>query len=140
MIGGDKIKGYVYAIQHNVTKRVYVGSTGNIKQRLECHFRALKSGKHPQKKMQEDYNRYGYDYTVYLLHEGDLRKRDLLEIEYLYMTVFKARDPIFGYNLKEETHDHRLPDFPRISSDYKFASVEKLQRKRASTRAVAREL
>ena len=102
--------------------------------------RALRSGKHPQKQMKTDFNEYGEDYTFYLLHEGDLNKRDLLEIEYLYMTVLKARDPLHGYNLKEETKDHAIEDCTVISNDLSKIMVEKAQRKRASARAVSRPL
>ena len=138
--GDNLIKGYVYAIQHNKTKRVYIGSTRKPRERLKTHFRELKSGIHPQKQMQKDYLEFGNDFTIYLLHEGELNKRDMLEIEYLYMTVFKTRNPLYGYNLKEETKDHDLSDFPVISQDFSTVGVEKLQRKRASTRAVSREL
>lgn len=130
----------MYAIQHNVTKRVYVGSSSNLKERLKAHMRMLRGGRHIQNLMQEEYDRYGEDYTFYLLHEGDMNKREMLEIEYLYMTVFKSRDPRFGYNLKEETKDHKLEDCTTVSQDFSTIMVEKAQRKRASARAVARPL
>lgn len=61
---------YVYAIQHNVTKRVYVGCAHSIKYRYLKHLWALRSHRHKSKEMQEDFDKYGSDFTVTKLDEA----------------------------------------------------------------------
>lgn len=62
----------IYAIQHNVTKRIYVGyTTRPIKFRFTAHIAALRRHKHPSKAMQTDFDEYGEDFTIINLESGD---------------------------------------------------------------------
>ena len=97
---------YVYAIQHNVTGRIYIGRTQNLQQRCTSHFSALKKGIHKIGLMQSDYNAYGDDYTVFIvdeIHSFDERGK---EIE--WMEKLKTYDPDIGYNYKDLHFSHRI--------------------------------
>ena len=57
----------VYAIMHNKTRRIYIGSTERGSHRLKNHLNALRAGKHKNKLMQDDFDKYGEDYSFYQL-------------------------------------------------------------------------
>lgn len=90
---------YVYAIQHNVTKRMYIGSSNNVKKRYFTHIYKLRSGKHHIEDMQSDFNEYGEDYSVFVLDEfvdyGDRR------VEYEWMRKYQSHIRGKGYNYKD---------------------------------------
>ncbi len=94
----------VYAIQHNVTGRIYVGSTKNTTKRYLAHMNDLKKGKHCNRAMQKDFNKYGEDYSLYVLDTIDsYEQRDM---EYYWMEKLKTYDPRIGYN-KNDPHFRR---------------------------------
>ena len=89
----------IYAIQHNVTGRIYVGITEDVGKRVQHHFSALKGNKHINLLMQKDYNQYGFDYSVFIL-ECDVPLKDRWK-EKFYIHALNTDDPDIGYN----THD-----------------------------------
>jgi len=67
----DKISG-IYAIICNKTWRSYVGSSVNIESRKYEHFLDLKNGKHINKDLQLDFNKFGHDSFFFeILEEVD---------------------------------------------------------------------
>ena len=97
-------RGTVYAIRHNPTGRIYVGSTTNLNARLRSHMAALINGKHPVELMQRDYEHYGNDYSLFILYDTLLQKKyikDCRMIERLFMTLLGTRDPEKGYNYRD---------------------------------------
>ena len=52
----DKLSG-VYLLKNKQTGRVYIGSSGNIENRVKTHFRDLKFNRHCNKELQNDYNK-----------------------------------------------------------------------------------
>lgn len=89
----------IYAIRHNPTGKVYVGSSSMLDLRLRYHMNALKAQKHANEAMQADYNTYGGDYTFFKLAEIT-RFQDRGQ-EYAWMEILQTRDPAKGYNYKE---------------------------------------
>ena len=98
---------YVYAIQHNVTKKIYISSTKNVKSRYLSHMCALRKGKHASKDMQADFVSFGENYSIYILeevenpgvHENDGKHSSLSRIttaEYKWMEKYKTITN--GYN------------------------------------------
>lgn len=64
----------IYAIQHNVTQRVYVGCTErDIKFRFQDHIKELKGRRHKSGVMQADFDEYGADFSIFLLEQGENR-------------------------------------------------------------------
>lgn len=90
---------YVYAIQHNVTKRMYIGSSNNVKSRYFNHIYRLRSGKHNIEDMQADFDQYGEDYSVFVLDQftSYIDRR----IEYEWMQKYQTHIRGKGYNYKD---------------------------------------
>ena len=65
------------------------------------HLSQLRSGKHPVEKMQEDCDKYGFDYSVAVLMDGRTEKVDRLS-ERFFQLLYQTRDPEHGYNYKEQ--------------------------------------
>ena len=87
----------VYAIICKVNKKIYIGRTTNIKQRINNHFDNLKGNNHKILDLQEDFNKYGIDnFEVYLLEE-DIDYTDRKK-EYDYMREYNTFDKKYGYN------------------------------------------
>lgn len=108
----------VYALQHNVTKKIYIGSSANLEARYSNHMSNLRKDKHINKDMQNDFNKYGEDYSLYILDtiqdERENRK------EYEWMLKYKSNDPKYGYNTKDKNttyksipHKEGLPELPK---------------------------
>ena len=57
----------VYCIRCKVNNKAYIGSSTNIKSRWYEHKSDLRRGKHHNKQLQEDYNKYGADNFLYLI-------------------------------------------------------------------------
>lgn len=89
----------VYIITHNVTKKMYIGSSGIFDKRIKLHLNALRSGRHPIEDMQSDFDIYGEDYTIEILDRIDSVKE--FRKEYDYMDLYKSRVRAIGYNYKD---------------------------------------
>ena len=89
----------IYAIQHNVTKRIYIGSSCRLKDRYKNHIYALRTGKHSNEDMQSDYDQYGEDYSVFALEE--VCKYDDRSKEYEWMKKYKTHQRGIGYNYND---------------------------------------
>lgn len=89
----------VYAIKHNKTGRMYIGSSRRPDVRLKSHFASLKRGKHPVEDMQSDFDEFGDDYTIIYLEEiTEFRDRSH---EYDWMRMYCTHIRGKGYNYKD---------------------------------------
>lgn len=61
----------IYAIRHNVTGRVYVGSSAAPIKRIRSHLNALRRGKHNNSAMQSDFDLYGDDCIPIIIPVGN---------------------------------------------------------------------
>lgn len=67
----------IYGIKCIKTNKIYIGSTINIQLRVLKHFNELFHNRHANKKLQQDFNLYGYDFFTLIVYEiAD--KNDLL--------------------------------------------------------------
>lgn len=89
----------VYAIRHNVTNRVYIGSSCHIDKRFAEHISALRGHRHPVEDMQADFDRYGDDFSLtvldYIGTEADKNK------EYEWMKKNQSYIRGIGYNYND---------------------------------------
>lgn len=90
----------VYAIQHKATKKIYIGITNNLESRYKTHLSLLKHNKHSSPLMQEEYNRYGGMYDVFILDE--IRNFADRYKEYEWMRFYRTQDKRYGYNAQDK--------------------------------------
>ena len=91
----------IYAIKSKTTQRIYVGRTRQqIEERIKAHLTLLRSKKHTNKLMQEDYNKYGEDDFEYYELETGLEYKDRNR-ECFYMDKYKTCDSRYGYNTRD---------------------------------------
>lgn len=89
----------IYMITHNVTKRMYIGSTGQFDKRIKIHLSNLRRGKHSVEDMQKDFDEYGENYTIEVLAEINIG--DSFRKEYDLMNKYRSRIRGVGYNYKD---------------------------------------
>lgn len=89
----------IYAIQHNVTKRIYVGMSKNVIARYKAHLHKLRSGKCHIEDMQNDFDLYGEDYSLFIIDDITDYKDRLKE--YDWMIKYKSHIRGTGYNYKD---------------------------------------
>lgn len=95
----------IYCIRHNVTNRVYIGSSQRVEQRLKNHFEALRGHRHIVEDMQDDFDKYGDNYTVTILEEVvDYNEKNK---EYQWMEKYQSHVRGKGYNYKDHVFTSR---------------------------------
>lgn len=103
----------VYAIKHNATNRVYIGSSDDVERRFKSHLNKLRAHKHHIEDMQADFDLYGENYTFTVLE--DIVKFDDKSKEYEWMKKYQSHIRGIGYNYKD--HAFLLKQHP---SKYTF--------------------
>lgn len=89
----------VYAIQHNVTKKIYIGSSNDVTARYWSHIYQLRSNKHNVEDMQDDFNRYGENYSLFIIDE--IKNYDERHKEYKWIEKYETFIRGKGYNYKD---------------------------------------
>lgn len=89
----------VYAIQHNVTKRIYIGSSSDVNARYWSHIHLLRAGKHNVEDMQADFDKYGEDFSLFILEE--ITSFTDRALEYDWMEKYQSHIRGKGYNYKD---------------------------------------
>lgn len=100
----------VYAVQHKVTKKMYIGITNNLESRYGSHLSLLRNNKHHSALMQKEYNEHGGLYDVFILDEVNSYSDRYKEYE--WMRYYKTQDERYGYNAQDKGRmdkDNRLP-------------------------------
>ncbi|MBP5720398.1 MAG: GIY-YIG nuclease family protein [Bacteroidales bacterium] len=102
----------VYALRHNPTGRVYVGSTYDLTMRVYQHIYKLRNGTHPIENMQRDFYQHGEDYTLYIL--DTLRDYCDNRKEFMWMDILDTRNQDVGYNYSDHSKKTSLDLFKGI--------------------------
>jgi group I intron endonuclease len=89
----------IYLIRNSVDKRVYVGMSKNLSDRIARHRRYLKKGNHDNKQLQEMFNRYGDIFSYEILHQGEYTLDELYEMEKQEIERHRAFTAGFNYTL-----------------------------------------
>lgn len=95
-----KLPRQVYGIRHNVTGRIYIGSSANVEKRIYKHMQMLRNGCHHVGDMQADFREYGDNYSVLILDE--IRSYQERSKEYCWMKKYKSFIRGVGYNYKDQ--------------------------------------
>lgn len=123
----------IYAIQHNVTKRIYIGSTKNVDTRYLSHIYKLRGHKHHIEDMQKDFDEYGEDYSLFVLEEI-YEWADRIK-EYEWMHKYNTIERGIGYNYMDQgkelacikntpPYKHGLPEPYMKGVKYEGTTVE----------------
>lgn len=90
----------IYKIVNNINKKVYIGSSKNIRHRWAVHLHELKNNKHHSIRLQRSFNKYGVDSFEFVVIEYcELDK--LLQLEVDYINEYNSCLPENGYNMVE---------------------------------------
>jgi hypothetical protein len=101
---------YVYAIQHNKTKRIYVGTSSKPETRYRAHISSLKRNEHKIETMQDDFNQYGEDFSFFILEKVEHARvytsygsciASEHKAEYEWMRKLGTTKKEIGYNYKD---------------------------------------
>jgi len=88
----------IYIIRNKIDSRVYVGSSKNLKRRLERHFSELRMNKHCNKYLQRFVNKYSINNVYYEILEN-CEVSFLLEKEIYYVSKYNSLINNNGFNL-----------------------------------------
>ena len=98
----------IYGIRHDASGRIYVGSSNNVRKRLNQHLRALVGKRHHSRHLQRAWNKHGQEaFTSILLEKVEARK--MLGVrEQNWMDHFSAQKRIFNSApVAESTRDYK---------------------------------
>lgn len=95
----NKLSG-IYCILNTKTKKIYIGSAINLRNRIYQHKNHLKYNKHPNIHLQRAWDKYGEKSFNFSIIEI-CWPIDLLKREQLWINYFKSYDIDFGYNILE---------------------------------------
>lgn len=103
---------YVYALQNEVTKRIYVGSTYDVEKRFSEHISTMKRGKCRIEDMQNDFNKYSKDFSIRILdkiHSNAERNK-----EYEWMIKLNSHKREVGYNYNENPEKYLKKEIKQV--------------------------
>lgn len=87
-------------IENKINKKVYIGSSFNIKQRWRSHKRDLKNQKHHSYHLQNSWNKYGEDnFKFSILVKTKKNKKIIIKIEQKYIDFYQSSNRKNGYNI-----------------------------------------
>jgi group I intron endonuclease len=89
----------IYAIKHNTTGRIYIGSSRDVESRIKNHICQLRIGKHNVADMQADFNEYGENFSFFVLDEIECYEDRVKEYEWMRKLETNVRGK--GYNYKD---------------------------------------
>jgi len=85
----------IYALLNNVTNKVYIGCTSNLIRRMYRHKYAGRN----EIKINDLYRDWNESIECKVLEVlSDIDLSTVAEIEKKYIAIYKANDPVFGYN------------------------------------------
>ncbi len=94
-----QMKHYLYCITCLINNKVYIGITQSYFQRIVDHKYKLKVGKHRNRFLQEDYNKYGEENFAYDFISEFESKTEALRIEKYYTDCLLGLDKTLCYNI-----------------------------------------
>jgi group I intron endonuclease len=99
MYNNLKRKSGIYIIKNTINKKVYIGSSANLYNRIHEHIRALKNNKHKNSYLQNHYNKYIN--SLYFECVCFCDKQDLIVKEQYYIDLYESFKRTKGFNINE---------------------------------------
>jgi group I intron endonuclease len=91
----------IYEIRNRENDKIYIGSSNNITKRWEQHICNLTYKIHHSYKLQQDWNKYGFDNFEFRIIELVKDKKDLLKIEQKWIDALDIEE---SYNVMSYTN------------------------------------
>lgn len=104
----------IYAIQHNKTKRIYVGCSLHYEKRIREHICHLRNGNHTNIEMQKDYDLFGENYSYFVI-EKNVPFHGCFDREKEWMSILKSNCIETGYNLMTAERPIVLSNFQKVN-------------------------
>jgi group I intron endonuclease len=92
-------KSGTYHILNLVNKKLYIGSTNNLYKRMYEHYRNLIQNKHPNKHLQNAWNKYGEDNFRFFVNGINEDVSTLINDEQFRIDLFVKHRPDLLYNI-----------------------------------------
>jgi group I intron endonuclease len=88
----------IYKIENLIDKKIYIGSSVNLRNREYKHFWMLNKNKHDNQHLQNSFNKFGENsFKFEILEECD--EQSLIERENHHINQNKSNNQEFGYNM-----------------------------------------
>ena len=123
----------IYKITCVPTGKVYIGSSKNLKSRLQTHKRDLHKNCHPNRKLQNAWNCYtevAFTFEVIETHE-EYDCDYLINREQFWIDQFNALDPIVGFNLFAPARASELGNFNNSMACFRASQREGVKENRS---------
>lgn len=116
----------IYCLRLSVNEKVYIGQSKDLYSRLKHHFTSLARKRHCNKRLQNDWNKYGFPY--FELSILDIVDKQLLnEKEEFWIEHFNSTDKDKGYNILK---------YAGAPKEYKLSDEVKLYLKQIKNKKV----
>src|SRR5574344_2694860 len=90
----------IYKITNKINKKVYIGQSRNIKQRLNEHKNHLNRNIHHNSHLQNAWNKYGeINFKMEIIEECAIEIINEKEKEYI--NIYKSYNRKYGYNIEK---------------------------------------
>lgn len=89
----------IYKIVNLVNNKIYIGSSVNLCKRKSAHFSYLKNNSHPNNRLQNAYNKYGFECFSFIVLEYYDDKKTLIDREQHYLDLHQCYLEDVGYNI-----------------------------------------
>ena len=93
-----QLKSGIYRITCIANTKIYIGSSQNIKHRLQIHIKTLSEGKHKNSHLQSAYNLYGNSFFIFEVIEFTIVDK-LIEREQYWLDLTQSYNRKIGFNI-----------------------------------------
>ena len=125
----SKIISGIYVIINISNNKIYVGSSVNIKKRINRHFNELRKNRHCNKDLQNSWNKNGEKMFINEVLEEVENHNELVKREQYYIDMKNASKLTFGYNLCSKAYNslgyrHTKETKEKMSEERKINSTK----------------
>lgn len=115
--------GGIYMLLNTNNHRIYIGKTSDFHERARAHFYQLRSGTHPNKEMQADFNEgCGFIFSILENMDSDPENMSLRENQYIFAFLYRYIN-LYNHETREQIGkrlfwDMVSPVSDKIHSDF----------------------